>query len=155
MPMPNRTKHNAAHILVAIPILSFPKLFTCSGREYTLSKGLEKVALSGWYLGKLITTMEVLAMMGKVYFRGERIVDRKTNMLSNIYMVLSIVFLLLIFPGIIVFMTFAALPLSAPLYSMLCAGIGIALIASLLLLNKKSRVEVMDDGLNLGGRLIL
>jgi len=94
-------------------------------------------------------------MMGKVYFRGGRIVDRKTNVLSDIYMVLSIVFVLLIFPGIIVFMTFAALPLSAPLYSMLCAGIGIALIASLLLLNKKSRVKVMDDGLNLGGRLIL
>jgi len=36
----------------------------------------------------------------------------------------------------------------------LCAGVGIALIASLLLLNKKSRVEVMDNGLNLGGRLI-
>ena len=74
-------------------------------------------------------------MMGEVYFRGGRVINRETNMLSNIYMVLLIVFVLLIFPGIIVFMTFAALPLSAPLYSMLCAGIGIALIASLLLLN--------------------
>jgi len=94
-------------------------------------------------------------MMGEVYFRGGRVINRETNMLSNIYMVLLIVFVLLIFPGIIVFMAFADSPLSAPLYSVLCAGVGIALIASLLLLDKKSRVEVMDNGLNLGGRFIL
>jgi len=94
-------------------------------------------------------------MMGEIYFRGGRVVNRETNMLSNIYMVLLIVFVLLIFLGIIVFMAFAASPLSAPLYSVLCAGVGIVLIASLLLLDKKARVDVMDNGLNLGGRLIL
>ena len=93
-------------------------------------------------------------MMVEVYFRDGRLVNRETSRLSNIYMVLLIVFVLLIFPGIIVLMAFADWPLSAPLYSVLCAGIGMALIASLLLLNKRSRVEVMDEGLSLGGRLI-
>jgi len=45
IPMPVRMRHSAAHILTATLIPPFPKLFTYSGRGYTLSKVLEESGL--------------------------------------------------------------------------------------------------------------
>jgi len=57
-------------------------------------------------------------MMGEVCFRGGKVVNKETSRLSNIYMVLLIMFVLLIFPGIIVSM--ASLPGHYPHHYIAC-----------------------------------
>jgi len=61
-------------------------------------------------------------MMGEAYFHDGRVVNRETNRLSNIYMVLLIVFVLLIFPRIIVSM--ASLPGHYPHHHIACYVLG-------------------------------
>lgn len=66
--------------------------------------------------------------------------DKETAILSYINAALLIILVLLIFPGIIFLIGFITWSSSILVYSVLCAGFGSALLASLLLYEKKSRV---------------
>ncbi|GEM_PF-1939164 len=92
--------------------------------------------------------------MGEAYFRGGRVENKETVILSNINTALLVILVLLIFPGIIFLMGFITWSSSTIVYSVLCVVVGSVLTASLLIYERKSRIEVVDGGIVLGGRLI-